>query len=82
MKPGKTVITNAQGETTIVVKDVDAQVCDLCGAWYLEPQTRKHVRQVINNESQTGHEISIIKLPKVASGKSLLQYHLIAWKST
>jgi len=66
LKPGKTMIPFSTGQTTILIKDVDAQVCDLCGAWYLEPETVEQVRKVIEQESRTGHEISVINLPKVA----------------
>ncbi len=66
MVQGKTVLTFAEGSSTIVVKDVDAMVCDLCGAWYLTPETVEAVRKVVEMESRTGHEISVIKLSKVA----------------
>jgi YgiT-type zinc finger domain-containing protein len=66
MVQGKTVLTFAEGSNTIVVKDVDAMVCDLCGAWYLTPETVEEVRKVVEMESRTGHEVSVIKLSKVA----------------
>ena len=66
MAQGKTVLTFAEGSSTIVVKDVDAMVCDLCGAWYLTPETVEEVRKVVEMESRTGHEVSVIKLSKVA----------------
>lgn len=66
MAPGKTVITFVKDESTIVVKDVDAQVCDLCGAWYLEPEVVEEVRTVVEAEALTGHEVSVIRLPKAA----------------
>ena len=66
MAQGKTVLTFAEGSSTIVVKDVDAMMCDLCGAWYLTPETVEEVRKVVEMESRTGHEVSVIKLSKVA----------------
>jgi YgiT-type zinc finger domain-containing protein len=66
MAPGKTVLTFAEADSTIVVKDVDAMVCDLCGAWYLTPETLEEVRKVVESESRSGHEISVIRLSKVA----------------
>jgi len=60
------MLTFAEGSSTIVVKDVDAMVCDLCGAWYLTPETVEEVRKVVEIESRTGHEVSVIKLSKVA----------------
>lgn len=66
MIPGKTVITFAQGDITIVAKDVSAIVCDLCGAWYVIPEVLDELRRVIESEAQSGHEISVIKFPKAA----------------
>jgi YgiT-type zinc finger domain-containing protein len=66
MAKGKTVLTFSEASSTIVVKDVDAMVCDLCGSWYLTPETVEEVRKVVETESRTGHEVSVIKLSKVA----------------
>ncbi len=63
---GKTAITFVQGENTLVIKDVPAQICDLCGAYYLDPDTLEEVRKVVNDETKTGHEISVVKLKKAA----------------
>lgn len=63
---GKVAITYVQKETTVVIKEVPAQVCDLCGAYYLDLDTIEEVRKVVNEESKSGHEISVVNLNKAA----------------
>jgi YgiT-type zinc finger domain-containing protein len=66
MKPGTTVIPYSQGEITILVKDVQAQVCDQCGAWYVDPDTLESVREIIQKETNSGHEVSVVTMKKAA----------------
>ena len=66
MVEGKTILTFSRDNSTIVVKDVDALVCDLCGAWYLIPEVVEEVRQIVDTESKSGHEVSVIKMGKAA----------------
>ena len=41
-RPGKVTVTLQRGETTVLIKDVPAEVCGNCGEYYLdETVTRK-----------------------------------------
>ncbi len=64
--PGKTVVTFVQNETTVVIKDVPAEICDLCGAYYLSPDAVEEVRKIVNQEKGLGNEISVVKMKTAA----------------
>lgn len=66
LKQGITVIPFVEGSINILVKDVPALVCDQCGAWLVAPDTLETVREIINKEAQTGHEVSVITMKKAA----------------
>ena len=63
---GKTIITIAEGGSTIVIKDVPAQICDLCGAYYIDADTLEEVRKVVKHEKEIGSELTVVKLNKAA----------------
>ncbi len=65
-QPGTTVVTIAQDGITVVIKDVPAQVCDLCGAYYLDANTVEEIRILVNSEKEVGNEISIVSLKRAA----------------
>lgn len=65
-QPGKTVITIAEGDSVIVIKDVPAEVCDLCGAYYVDADTLEEVRKLVKHEMKIGSEVTVIKLNKAA----------------
>ncbi len=66
VKSGIIVIPYVQGNTNILVKDVPAMVCDQCGARYVHPDTLEAVREIIQKETQSGHEVSVITMKKAA----------------
>ena len=41
---GKTTVTLQRGETTIIIKEVPAQVCENCGEYYLTEDVTRRVR--------------------------------------
>jgi len=63
---GTTVIPYVSDKVNILVKDVPAMVCDQCGAWYAEPEILEHVRQIIRNEEESGHLVSVVTMKKAA----------------
>ncbi len=64
--PGTTTVTYAEGTTTVIVKEVPAEICSLCGAYYLDIDTVEELRRVVNHEKQMGAEITVVKLKKAA----------------
>ena len=63
---GTTVITLEQEGTTVVFKDIPAQVCDLCGAYSLSVDTVEELRIKLNEAKAKGAELEIIRLKPAA----------------
>jgi YgiT-type zinc finger domain-containing protein len=45
LAPGKTTVTLQREETTIIVRDVPADVCDACGEGYLSESVTDRVTE-------------------------------------
>jgi len=65
-KPGTTTVTLEKGSSTIVFKEVPAQICDNCGEKYIDETTTKELlykaREIIKN----GVEVDIRRYEKAA----------------
>jgi YgiT-type zinc finger domain-containing protein len=66
LQPGTTVIPYVSETVNILVKEVPAMVCDQCGAWYVEPEILESVRQMIQEEKDSGHLVSVLTMKKAA----------------
>jgi len=60
-KEGKTTVTLQRGETTVVVKDVPAQVCDNCGEYYLSKEITSKLLKKADQAVKAGAEVEIIR---------------------
>ena len=60
-KQGKTTVTLQRGETTVVVKDVPAQVCDNCGEYYLSKEITGKLLKKADQAVKAGAEVEIIR---------------------
>lgn len=58
---GRTTVTFQRGETTIVIKDVPAQVCDNCGEYYLSEEMSKQVLAMAEAAVSKGAEVEILR---------------------
>ena len=65
-KEGTTTITLERGGSTIVFKDVPAQICDNCGEKYVDGKTTKDLLKKANELIKNGTEVDIRKF-KVAA---------------
>jgi YgiT-type zinc finger domain-containing protein len=45
-EPGTTTVTLTRGETTIVIREVPAQICTICGEDYVDAATGKRLSQI------------------------------------
>lgn len=61
MLEGKTTVTLQRGETTVVIKDVPAQVCDNCGEYYLSEEMTERVLGVAEAAVSKGAEVEILR---------------------
>ncbi len=58
---GKTTVTLQRGETTVVIKDVPAQVCDQCGEYYLSETMTAKVLAMAEAAVDKGAEVEILR---------------------
>ena len=59
--PGKVTVPLQRGETTVVVKDVPAEVCQNCGEYYLDSQITARLFQTAEQAVKNGAEVEIIR---------------------
>ena len=58
---GKTTVTLQRGETTVVIKDVPAQVCSQCGEYYLSEEMAGKVMAMAEAAVSKGAEVEILR---------------------
>jgi len=56
---GTTTMTLERGHTTLVFKDVPAQVCENCGEAYLDDATTQHLLAAAEAAVQAGVQVEI-----------------------
>ena len=66
MKAGETTITLERGSSTIVFKDVPAQICDNCGERYVDAKITKDLLKKANELAENGIEVDIRKYKTAA----------------
>ena len=60
-KEGTTTVTLEKGNSTIVFKEVPAQICDNCGEKYLDESTTKELLKKARDIIKNGVEVDIRK---------------------
>ncbi len=60
-KQGTTTVTLEKGSSTIVFKEVPAQICDNCGEKYIDETTTKELLKKAREIVKNGVEIDIRK---------------------
>lgn len=56
---GTTTVTLTRGEATIVIRDVPAQVCTICGEEYVDSETGKRLSQIAENALSEGVQVDV-----------------------
>ena len=56
---GMTTVTLGRGRTTVVIKDVPAEICENCGEYYLNDEVTMRVRALAEEAVQRGAEIEV-----------------------
>ena len=59
--PGKTTVTVQRGETTVLIKDTPAEVCEDCGEYYLDEAVARTVYTQANEAVQCHAEVAILR---------------------
>ncbi len=60
-KDGLTTVTLERGSTTIVIKEVPAQVCDNCGEYYLSEKVTADIEKLAEQAVAHGVEIEVLR---------------------
>ena len=57
---GMTTVTLARGSTTVVIKDVPAEICENCGEYYLSEEVTEKVQDMAEQAVQHGAELEVL----------------------
>ncbi len=58
-KPGSAVVTLQRGTTTIILKEVPAEICENCGEYYLSAEVSRQVLASAEEAVRGGAEVEI-----------------------
>jgi YgiT-type zinc finger domain-containing protein len=58
---GMTTVTLGRGQTTVVIKDVPAEICENCGEYYLSEEVTEKVQALAEQAVQHGAEIAVLR---------------------
>ncbi len=58
---GTTTVTLERGRTTVIIKDVPAEVCENCCEYYLSEEVTQKVQQLAEHAVQQGVEIEVLR---------------------
>ncbi len=56
---GTTTMTLERDATTVVFKNVPAEVCQTCGEAYLDTTTTKHLLRIVEEAARTGVQVDV-----------------------
>ena len=57
---GMTTVTLVRGHTTVVIKEVPAEICENCGEYYLSEEVTEKVHYLAEQAVQHGAEIEVL----------------------
>lgn len=60
-RPGNTTVTLTRGETTIVVKNVPAEICENCGEYYLSDEISSQILAMGEEAIKHNAEVEVIQ---------------------
>jgi YgiT-type zinc finger domain-containing protein len=59
--PGSVTVTLQRGDTTIILKQVPADVCENCGEYYLSSEVAAQVLEKAESAVKSGAEVEILR---------------------
>jgi len=60
-RPGTATVTLQRGETTVLIKDVPAEVCGNCGEYYLDDEVARKVYGQAGDAVNRHAEVEILR---------------------
>lgn len=61
LETGRATVTLQRGDTTVVIKNVPAQVCDNCGEYYLSEEMTEQVLAMAEEATRKGVELEVLR---------------------
>lgn len=61
LSPGTATVTLQRGDTTVVIKDVPADICDNCGEYYLCDEMTDRVMALAESAVEKGAEVEVLR---------------------
>lgn len=61
LSAGTATVTLQRGDTTVVIKDVPADICDNCGEYYLTDEMTDRVMALAESAVKKGTEIEVLR---------------------
>ena len=58
-KPGTTTVTLERNATTLVIKEVPAQICENCGEAYMAEETTITLLDILNQSATNGVAVEV-----------------------
>jgi YgiT-type zinc finger domain-containing protein len=58
---GMTTVILERGKTTVVIKDVPAEICENCGEYYLNEEAAEKVQELAEQAVRQGVEIEVLR---------------------
>ncbi|MGH2480530.1 MAG: type II toxin-antitoxin system MqsA family antitoxin [Ktedonobacteraceae bacterium] len=56
---GTTTMTLERDETTVVFKNVPAEICQTCGEAYVDAATTKHLLHIVEDAAKAGVQVDV-----------------------
>lgn len=60
-RPGKVTVVLQRGETTVILKEVPAEICENCGEYYLSEDITDRGLKRAEEAVRSGAEVEILK---------------------
>jgi YgiT-type zinc finger domain-containing protein len=60
-RPGLVTVLLQRGETTVIVKQVPAEICENCGEYYLNQEVTEHLLTRAEVAVKNGAEVEILR---------------------
>lgn len=60
-RPGVTTVTLQRGETTVLIKQVPAEICENCGEYYLSAEVAESILARAEEAVRSGAELEIVR---------------------
>jgi len=60
-RPGAATVTLLRGGTTVIIKDVPANICENCGEYYLEGSVTQRTLDIAEDAARKGAEVEVIR---------------------